>query len=72
MKKEVIYQEFSGTIRQMPENYCLAYRRNGSWVCDPDPAANWRIVLKLFKMIFRIHEVKWGTGEHLIMKFKKL
>ena len=30
--KQIIYSEYSDTIRQMPENYMLACRRNGKFV----------------------------------------
>ena len=41
--KKLIYCEYSETIRQTPENYMLANRRNGKWYAggyDTDGALN--------------------------------
>jgi len=67
----VIYEEESGTIRQMPGNYLLAYKQSykGYWICDPDPAAYWKVVKKLFRIIFFAHEMKWGSGEDLVKRY---
>ena len=64
---EVIYQAASETIRQMPENYLLAHKRNGAWVCEPDLAANRNIAVRIFKALFN-YDVKYGTGENIIAK----
>lgn len=69
---KVIYEKETGTIRQMPENYLLAYKHfhKGYWICDPDFAADWKIVKKLFRIIFFSHEIRWEyTGEALIKRF---
>ena len=38
--RRVFFEDYSGTIRQAPENYCLAIRRpDGSWFAAPDVAS---------------------------------
>ena len=59
---KVIYAEGSETIRQMPENYLLAHRRDGRWLCEPDLAADRKLAVKVFKAILS-YEVKYGNGE---------
>lgn len=42
-KTKMIYCEYSDTIRQMPQNYMIANRRNGKWFTggyDTDGALN--------------------------------
>ena len=53
------YNEYSESIRQMPENYLIAHRHNGVWLCQPDLACNQRIAVKVFKLLFK-HDVKYG------------
>jgi hypothetical protein len=67
MKKinNLIYEPGSGTIRQLPENYCIAYKRNSAWVCEPDLACNKRLALKVFTKLLQF-KYKYGTGETLI------
>jgi len=69
-KSTIIYEEGSGTIRQMPENYMLAHNHKGHWITDPDPAADWKIVKKLFRIIFFSHELRWTiNGAYIIERF---
>jgi hypothetical protein len=38
--RRVFFEDYSGTIRQAPENYCLAIRRaDGTWFAAPDKAS---------------------------------
>ncbi len=62
------YEEGTETIRQMPQNYCIAHRSNMSWICDPDPAADYSLVKRVFDEIFKNHSSKWGTGLNLLSK----
>lgn len=61
----VIYQKATETIRQMPENYLLAHRTFGRWVCDPDIAANQKISSAIFLELFN-YEYRYGSGEKLL------
>lgn len=62
-KKQIIFLENS--IRQMPENYCLAHCSGGCWVCEPDLAANTGLVFFVFEMLLN-HELKWDrSAEHI-------
>jgi len=66
----VIYQEGSDTIRQMPENYLLAHRTAlGRWICDPDLAANKEISVAIFLELFN-YESRYCGGKKLIETLK--
>ena len=41
--QEIVYNEYTETIRQMPQNYMIAIK-NGAWVMSPDLAADPKIV----------------------------
>lgn len=62
----VIYQEGSDTIRQMPENYLLAHRINNRWICDPDTAANQKICTEIFLELFNYDSRYCKNGEALV------
>jgi len=65
MKTKLIHAPYSDTIRQMPENYLIAYRKNRRWRCDPDLACNKELATKLFLRLFE-YENCYGTAENLI------
>ena len=50
MKNEIVYCSYSETIRQMPQNYMIASKKNtewgerSSWYIDPDLAADPKVV----------------------------
>ena len=67
----VIYQPYSNTIRQVPENYLIAYRRIDGWICDPDLAANKELCTIVFLELFNLKS-KYGTGDELLMKIKSV
>ena len=67
MKSKLIYQEGSDTIRQMPENYCIAYRRFNAWVCEPDLAADVKLSNQVFNLLFD-YDFKHGSGEMIVNK----
>jgi hypothetical protein len=68
---EIIYQKGTETIRQMPENYLLAHRTFGRWVCDPDIAANKEICTTIFLELFN-YDSRYGSGEKLLETLKAL
>ena len=68
--KTVIYQPGSETIRQMPESYCLANKKNGYWLLDFDPACNKRIAERILNLLFNF-DIMYGSGENLIKEYKK-
>lgn len=69
--KEIIYEASSQTIRQLPENYMIADRIQGRWRCDPEPAADWKVVRKIFKLLFFSHKLRYGPGESLVNKYNR-
>lgn len=62
----LFYDAYSDTIRQAPQNYMLAVRKNNRWICDPDPSANVRLTTKLFLAIFTIYDIRYGEPEKVI------
>jgi len=72
MKLTLIYCEYSGTIRQMPQNYMIAYQANAGtnyayWVCTPDIAADVELSVKVFKALFDF-DIRHGSAENLLKK----
>ena len=67
MENILVYQEASETIRQMPQNYCIAYKREYRWICEPDLAADKKLSTRVFLALFD-HSVKYGTGLNLLSK----
>lgn len=63
---EIIYQKATETIRQMPENYLLAHRTFGRWVCDPDIAADQKISSAIFLELFNYESRYCRNGDALI------
>jgi hypothetical protein len=56
------------SLRQMPENYCIARFDQGQrcWVIDPDLAANTNLVFFVFELLLLFHLIKWdSTGVFL-------
>lgn len=77
MEPVLCFEESTDTIRQLPENYRIAYRENGRWVCEPDLAANRELASRVFNALFD-YETKYGDGCNLLAKvtpnsnFKKI
>ena len=65
MKQYLEYCKYSNTIRQMPENYCIAVHRQNRWLLDFDLACSHKLALKVFHELFNYGSV-YGTGENLI------
>ena len=62
---KLIYQAGSDTVRQMPENYLVAYRRERRWICDPDPSADVELATKVFILLFQFG-YKYGSGAAIV------
>lgn len=65
MENILIYDEGSETIRQMPQNYLIAHKVKGHWVCEPDLAADKELATRVFIALFDF-DVKYGTGLNLL------
>jgi len=63
------YNVKTDTIRQMPENYLIAYRDGGGyWICNPDIAADKELATRVFLALFDF-DTKWrSTGLELLAK----
>jgi hypothetical protein len=51
----------------MPQNYCIAYKRDNRWICEPDLAADKDLSMRVFTALFE-YENKYGTGLELLSK----
>lgn len=77
MENILIYQQNSETIRQMPQNYLIAFKRENRWVCEPDLAADKELSTRVFNALWD-YNTKYGSGLNLLSKvtsnseFKKL
>lgn len=71
---KIVFQKESNTLRQMPENYLVAYfhpERN-HWVMDQDLACDFKIASSVFKLLHK-HENKYEKdGSQLVMKIQGL
>lgn len=57
----VSFCSYSCTIRQFPQNYLMAYKRNGAWIMEPDLAADKTLVVALTLSLME-HKNKYGSA----------
>jgi DNA-binding ferritin-like protein (Dps family) len=67
MKSILSYNENTNTIRQLPENYLIAYKENNRWICEPYLAANKELSMRVFNALFDFN-TKYGDGITLLSK----
>lgn len=65
MENTLVYNEGSETIRQMPQNYLIAYKVNGHWICEPDLSADKELATRVFIALF-YYDAKYGSGLNLL------
>ena len=61
----LVYNAATDTIRQMPQNYLIAYREHGRWICDTDGAADQGLAVQVFLRLYK-YDYQYGTPENLI------
>lgn len=66
MKSIFCFQESTETIRTIPENYLVAHRHGGRWICEPDAAVPYKMALVVFKAIHTNHSLRYGSGLSLL------
>ena len=77
MENTLIYNECSETIRQMPQNYLIAYRSCSRWIVDCDISADKDLATRVFNAVFD-YDTRYGDGLNLLSKvtpnskFKKI
>ena len=64
-KQVFCYCDTTETIRTLPANYLVAYKRSGYWICSPDLAVPERMAVKCFRALLK-HENKYGSGLNLL------
>lgn len=47
-KQTFTHCAYSNTIRLMPQNYCIAHKDYGFWLCDIDAAIKDKLAAKIF------------------------
>lgn len=67
MENILSYQPETETIRQVPQNYCIATKSKGYWMIDFDIAADQELVLRVAKALFD-YEARYGDGLNLLSK----
>ncbi len=62
------YCDYSNTIRQFPENYLIASKKENKWICEPDLAANKKLIFKVFKELLNYKSKYCQDGLKLLAK----
>lgn len=65
----LVFNEYSETLRQMPENYLIAHAddfKYKRWVCEPDLAADKAICLKVFMALLEYENKYQKDGNVLV------
>jgi len=65
MENILVYQPETETIRQMPQNYCIAVKKENRWVLDYDIAADKGLVLRVCNALFE-HKNRYAKGLELL------
>ena len=65
MKDIFCYCDKTETIRTLPSNYLVAYKRDQGWICDPDLAVPRKMSIACFTALLE-HRNKYGTGLNLL------
>lgn len=65
MENILIYQRETETIRQMPQNYCIAVKEENRWVLDYDIAADKKLVIRVCNALFE-HKNRYAKGLELL------
>ena len=66
MQPTIFYDAYSDTLRQAPQNYLLAVRKDRRWVCDADPACDRKLIVRLFLAVFVNYEIRYGDPEKVV------
>ncbi len=70
-KSTLVFDSYSTTLRQMPENYLIAHVKKEtkfkSWVCEPDLAADRKLCMKVFAALLT-HENKYQQDGNVLVE----
>ncbi len=69
---ELIYDSYSVTIRQMPQNYLIAHKAGNDWICAPDLAADRNLCVEVFTALLEYDNKYAQTGEKLLENIQGL
>jgi len=67
MQNILVFNQYSQTIRQVPQNYIIASNQKGYWMLDFDLSADKELVLRVCEALFT-YENRYCTGIELLSK----
>lgn len=67
MESILSFEESTQTIRQLPQNYCIATKSKGYWMIDFDIASDEELVIRVCNALFQ-YENRYCTGLELLSK----
>lgn len=65
----LVFESYSNTLRQMPENYLIAHLKDfkiKTWVCEPDLAADRKLSIKVFAALLTYENKYQQDGNVLV------
>lgn len=65
-KPRLVFDSYSNTLRQEPENYLIANYDKKRWVCEPDLAANKKLCAKVFVSLLTYENKYQSDGNVLV------
>ncbi len=68
-KSTLVFDSYSNTLRQMPENYLIAHLKESkfkTWVCEPDLAADRKLCMKVFAALLTYENKYQQDGNVLV------
>lgn len=70
MENVLVFNAYSNTIRQMPQNYLIAHfdEQKRYWICDPDTACDKNLAARVFLELFNYESKYNKDGLSLLSK----
>lgn len=66
-KPKLVFDQYSNTLRQKPENYLVAHFDRNHWICEPDLAANKKLCVKVFVALLT-YENKYQQDGNVLLQ----
>ena len=61
----LVFSRGTSTIRQYPENYLIAHKESGRWICEPDLACNKGLAIQVFTALLD-YNAKYGSNASIL------
>lgn len=65
MENTLVFDQGTDTLRQVPQNYCVAYKKENRWICEPDLACDKELAIKVFICLLEF-KFKYAEGNEII------